>query len=312
MKGDQELLERYVARGKAAGKSRSWERNTRRFLGAFFAWMEANTRLDFIAVTQADVLDYLATQSHLALATREAQLGVLRGFFRFLVLEEEALSNPAQAVSLKKGPRGGRRAPARGEVQKLLSFPAAKPHELRDHAILEVLYSTGLRRQELCGLDVGDADLSGGTVLVRKGKGGKGRYVPLGRKASKTLGLYLRRGRPALNPHTAALFVSQAGRRLSAEAVYWILKEQCRKARLERPLSPHLLRHAFATHLLENGASLRHVQAMLGHSSVRSTQRYTHVSSPRLKEALDKADIRASLEARSFEDLSPGLGRFCL
>jgi site-specific recombinase XerD len=115
-----------------------------------------------------------------------------------------------------------------------------------------------------------------------------------------------------LNPHTAALFVSQAGRRLSGEAVYWIMKEQCRKARLKGPLSPHLLRHAFATHLLENGASLRHVQAMLGHSSVRSTQRYTHVSSPRLKEALDQADIRASLEVRSSDQASPGLGRFCL
>lgn len=309
MKESQEPLESYVRRGKAAGKGRSWERNTRRFLGSFLAWMQANQK-DLSTARESDVLDYLETQAQLSFATREAQLGVLRGFFRFLVREEMALSNPAQAVNLKKGEKGSRRAPSREQVKKLLSFPATRPHELRDSAILEVLYSTGLRRQELCGLELADADLSGGSVLVRKGKGGKGRYVPLGKTAGKILAEYLKRGRPVLDPHTTALFVSQAGRRLSGEAIYWIMKEQCKRARLEKPLSPHLLRHAFATHLLENGASLRHVQAMLGHSSVRSTQRYTHVSSSRLKEVLDNADIRASLESRSREDLSPGLGRF--
>ena len=145
---------------------------------------------------------------------------------------------------------------------------------------------------------------------MKRGKGGKGRYVPLGKTASRTLSEYLKRGRPVLNAPSAALFVSQKGRRLSGEAIYWIMKEQCRKARLERPLSPHLLRHAFATHLLENGASLRHVQAMLGHSAIRSTQRYTHVCASALQQVLDHADIRASLESRSSEDLSPGLGRF--
>ena len=310
MREARELLEIYVARGKAAGKSRSWVRNTRRFLGSFLAWMRANDKEELSAATESDVLNYLETQSHFSFATREAQLGVLRGFFRFLAREEVALSNPAQAVSLKKGQRGSRRAPSRETVRKLLSFPAAKPHELRDSAILEVLYSTGLRRQELCGLDLSDADLSGGSVLVQRGKGGKGRYVPLGKRASTTLSEYLKRGRPVMSPATRALFVSQQGRRLSGEAIYWIMKEQCKKARLEKPLSPHLLRHAFATHLLENGASLRHVQAMLGHSEVRSTQRYTHVSSSRLLEALDRADIRASLESRSSEGLVPGLGRF--
>jgi len=310
MKETRELHESYVRRGKAAGKGRSWERNTRRFLGSFCAWMKTQGHVELAAITESHVLTYLESQSHLSFATREAQLGVLRGFFRFLVREEVALSNPAQGVNLKKGQRGNRRAPSRESVKKLLSFPAAKPHELRDNAILEVLYSTGLRRQELCGLDLTDADLSGGSVLVKRGKGGKARYVPLGKKASKTLSEYLKRGRPVMDPNTAALFVSQQGRRLSGEAIYWIMKEQCKRARLEKPLSPHLLRHAFATHLLENGASLRHVQAMLGHSSVRSTQRYTHVSSSRLLEALDRADIRASLESRSREDLSPGLGRF--
>ena len=309
MKDERELLESYVRRGKAAGKGRSWERNTRRFLGSFLAWMQANEK-DLSAARESDILEYLETQAQLSFATREAQLGVLRGFFRFLVREEIAYSNPAQTVNLKKGTKGSRRAPSRDQVKKLLSFPASKPHELRDSAILEVLYSTGLRRQELCGLDVSDADLSGGSVLVKRGKGGKGRYVPLGKVARKALAAYLRQGRPVLNPHTAALFVSQAGRRLSGEAIYWIMKEQCKRARLEKPLSPHLLRHAFATHLLENGASLRHVQAMLGHSSVRSTQRYTHVCSHRLKAVLDNADIRASLESRSREDISPGLGRF--
>lgn len=298
----------YLERGRVTGKSPSWSRGTRRVLGGFLA----RAPRDLCALTEEDVLGDLALLSHLSPATKEARLGVLRGFFRFLAREGEILFNPAQTVRLGKHARGRRRAPSMEHVEKLLSSSATGPRALRDQAVLEVLYSSGLRRQELCGLDLGDADLAGGTFRVRNGKGGKERIVPAGARALVALRRYLEKGRPSFKPRTPALFVNKAGGRLSAESVHWIVRERSRVAGLETLLSPHLLRHAFATHLLENGASIRHVQAMLGHAEIGSTQVYTHVSAQRLRDELDRAGIRESLEREPAEDPSPGLGRFSL
>lgn len=312
MKDDQESLETYIARGKAAGRSRSWAGNTRRFLGYFFAWMEESGKEDLSAATESDILSYLETQSHLSFATREAQLGVLRGFFRFLVKEQETLSNPAQAVSLKKAERGSRRAPPREDVKRLLAFERPGPLALRDQAIVELLYSSGIRRAELCSLDLSDVNLSASSVMVRRGKGGKDRFVPVGKAAARALLDYLRSGRPALNPKSPAFFLNCYGLRLGSGYASVLVKKRSVASRTESPITPHLLRHAFATHLIENGADIRSVQAMLGHSDISSTHRYTHVSPHRLKEVMDNADIRASLESRSLEGIPPGLGRFCL
>jgi site-specific recombinase XerD len=269
--------------------------------------------------TEKRILAYLVAESKrktrskdrrpLARATLSVELRVLRGFFRFLVKNKAVLYNPAREVSLGKHARRTRHAPSREEVKRLLAVGGASPADLRDLAAVEVLYSTGLRSQEFCSLDLGDVDLAGETVTVRKGKGGKGRMVPIGRAAILALCGYLEHGRPKLGPAAPALFVNRSGRRLKPYDVGNLVKVRSRKAGLEPRLSPHLLRHAFATHLLENGASIRHVQAMLGHAQIRSTQEYTHVNAGHLKETLERLDVRASLESEPGGEPGSGLDR---
>ena len=310
----------YAAHGLAAGRGPSWARNTRRFLGRFLLWLKTRGHEELNTATEGRLLDYLAAESKrtsghrdrhtLAPATLGAELGVLRGFFKFLVKQKAILYNPAQGVSLGKHARGARRVPGREEVNRLLAAGGSRRFGLRDRAIAEVLYSTGIRSQELCNLDLQDADLAGGVVAVRKGKGGKDRLVPIGKTALRALGEYLRCGRPGLRPSTPALFVNRSGRRLNTFDVRNLVKSRSLQAGLENPMSPHLLRHAFATHLLENGASIRHVQAMLGHASIDSTQIYTHVDRRRLSETVDRLDVRASLERGLEKEPVPGLGRF--
>lgn len=310
----------YIEQGLAAGKSQTWAERASCYLARFLAWLKDQGCKDMSGVTEATLLAYLLAEAKrkgrrpgrqtIASSTLHAQLWSLRGFFMFLVKNNAVLYDPALEVTLGKCVRGTRRAPSREEVTRLLAIEGESPLDLRDKAILEVLYSTGIRSEELCGLVLGDVDLAGGVVTVRKGKGGKGRLVPVGERAVKAVREYLRRARPALKPSTPNLFVTQTGHRLQNADLRCILKKRNRMAGLESPITPHHLRHAFATHLLESGASLRHVQAMLGHDSAASTQIYTHVRTLRLKETLDRLDIRASLELRPEEEPAPGLGRF--
>lgn len=320
MRTPEGLARAYLEQGLAAGKSRTWAEQARCRLGHFLAWLDAQGCKDLSEATETTLLAYLLAESKrkgrrpggqpLASSTLHAQLWTLRGFFRFLVKNDAVLYNPALEASLGKCVKGYRRAPSREEVLRLLAVEGKSPLDLRDRAILEVLYSTGLRSEELCALVPGDVDLSSGVLTVRKGKGGKGRLVPIGESAVKAVREYLRRGRLALKPSTPALFVTQHGRRLQNVDLRCIFRKRNLRAGLESPITPHHLRHAFATHLLEAGASLRYVQAMLGHDSAASTQIYTHVRALRLKETLERCDIRAALEVPSPEELPPGLGRF--
>ena len=220
----------------------------------------------------------------------------LRGFFAFLVKEGELLYNPASEPAKAMRRRFERRIPSRDEVLRLLNAPGHSAFGLRDRAILEMFYSTGLRCAELCSLDLADVDRSGGVVWVRRGKGGKDRVVPVGRHALAALRLYLEKARPRLKPRCRALFVGERGLRLSTGDTGVVVKRARRRACIETPISPHVLRHAFATHLLENGAGIRHVQAMLGHESIRTTQEYTHVYFARMREELERFDTRKALE----------------
>ena len=320
MRTPEGLTRAYAEHGLAAGKSRTWAQQVRCRLARFLAWLGKQGCEDLSEATEATLLAYLLAESKrkgrrpggqpLASSTLHAHLWTLRGFFRFLVKQSEILYDPAREVSLGKCVRGKRRAPSREEVLKLLKAEGQTPLDVRDRAILEVLYSTGIRSEELCALEPADVDLSSGVLTVRKGKGGKGRLVPVGERAVKALLEYLRRGRPALKPSASALFVTWTGRRLANVDLRCILTKRYRLARLERPITPHHLRHAFATHMLESGAGIRHVQAMLGHESAASTQIYTHVHSLRLKETLDRLDVRASLERPPEEEQTPVLGRF--
>jgi integrase/recombinase XerC/integrase/recombinase XerD len=228
-------------------------------------------------------------------STVARKLAAVRAFYRHLVERGEVEANPAQLVSSPRKDAYLPRVLKPGEVGELLEqIPASAPLELRDRAMFELAYSAGLRAEELVNLDVDSLDPDGEELRV-EGKGGRVRVIPAGEPAWAALEAYLARGRPKLcaEPAERALLVSRTGRRLSTSDVRRRLRAATRRAALQAGVSPHTLRHSFATHLLEGGADLRAIQELLGHSSISTTQTYTRVESARLKRAYSLAHPRA-------------------
>jgi integrase/recombinase XerC len=221
------------------------------------------------------------------------KLAALRSFLRFLVRRGMLARNPARAV---RGPR----LPAKlvsflpvDDAFAMMEAPAASRAALRDRAIVELLYASGLRVSELAALDVEDVDRDRGALRVL-GKGGKERMVPFGATARRALEAVLAGSHPGTGP----LFLNQRGGRLTVRAIHAIVRARARDAGLTRRVSPHTLRHTFATHLLEGGADLRMIQELLGHSRLTTTQRYTHVDADRLMKIYDRAHPRANAASR--------------
>ena len=228
-------------------------------------------------------------------STVARKLAAIRAFFRVLREHGRVAHNPAELLPAPKRPQKLPRALKPDEVSMLLDrIPAARPLEMRDRAMFELAYACGLRAEELVNLDVGSLDFDAEEVRV-EGKGAKTRFVPVGESALSALGRYLERARPALSAGDAeyALFLSKSGKRLSASDVRRRLRVWERQASIQGGLSPHALRHSFATHLLEGGADLRAIQELLGHSSVSTTQTYTRVDSARLRVAYSRSHPRA-------------------
>ncbi len=225
-----------------------------------------------------------------AKSTVARKLAAIRSFYRHLVERGELDNNPADLVPSPKKENYLPQVLKSGEVADLLErIPASTPLDLRDRAMFELAYAAGLRAEELTLLDVTSADPDGEQVRV-EGKGGRTRFVPVGEHAWRALDRYLSRGRPALDAGDSdALFLSKSGKRLSTSDIRRRLKIQARQA----GISPHTLRHSFATHLLEGGADLRTIQELLGHASISTTQTYTRVESKRLRTAYARAHPRA-------------------
>ncbi len=223
------------------------------------------------------------------------KLAAVRSFYDYLFRRGEVTQNPAE---LLPNPRSDSRLPhvlSPEEMRTLLErIPTGSALDARDRAMLEIAYSGGLRCSEMVGLDVRSIDFEGETVRVR-GKGGKERIVPLGEPAQQAVATYLERWRPGLvsDPDEQALLLSKSGRRLSPSDVTRRLDRWVREAAIGGRVSPHALRHSFATHLLEGGADLRAIQELLGHASVSTTQIYTRVDSARLRRAYGQAHPRA-------------------
>jgi integrase/recombinase XerD len=259
-------------------------------------WSEAEGLISPAAVSDHHLRAFLLESAgDLAPASRARLLSTLRSFFRFLVAEDLATVDPSSTLI---APRKGKKLPAVltvKQVERLLgAVVGAQPADLRDRAILEVLYGCGCRVSELCGLDVTDLDHSEATLLLR-GKGRKQRLVPVGEPALEAMGLYLRAGRPELvgQVPTAALILNQRGGRLSRISVWNLIKRAGAAAGLPERMSPHTLRHTYATHLLEGGADLRVVQELLGHADIGTTEIYTHIDRAWLTEAWLGAHPRA-------------------
>ena len=273
-------------------------------LGQFARWASAAT-LTPERIDARTLRRYAASlsQSGAAATTVARKLASLRAFFRTLVEHQRMEHNPADLLSAPK--RGSRlpRTLKSSEVAALLDrIPASTPLELRDRALFELAYASGLRAEEIVNLDMGSVDFDDEHVRV-EGKGAKTRLVPVGEHAVRALEVYAARGRPALNltapAHAGgageepALFLSKSGRRLSTSDVRRRLRSWTRQASLQAGVSPHWLRHSFATHLLEGGADLRAIQEMLGHASLSTTQVYTQVESVRLRSAYARSHPRA-------------------
>ena len=228
-------------------------------------------------------------------ATTARKLAALRQLYRVLHEHGEVPANPADLVPAPKRPSKLPRVLAPAQISALLDrIPATTPLELRDRALFELAYACGLRAEELVDLDVASISFEDEEVRV-EGKGRKTRLVPAGEEALRAVARWLERGRPALQSGDGgqALFLSKSGRRLSTSDVRRRLQTWARQAAIQGGISPHALRHSFATHLLDGGADLRAIQELLGHSSVSTTQIYTRVESARLKSAYTRAHPRA-------------------
>jgi integrase/recombinase XerD len=225
----------------------------------------------------------------------------LRGLYRFLVREGRVDNDPTAGLGVPKLPRSLPKAIPLEDVERLIDLPDTSPLGRRDKALIEVLYGTGLRISELAALDVDDIDVEEGTLLVRAGKGNKSRVIPVGRAARKAVADYLtvtrselvKKGVKRSAQDRSALFLNARGGRLSRQGCWKILKGYARTGGLEDKVSPHTLRHSFATHMLDAGADIRAVQELLGHASLATTQVYTLVSDQRLREVYLTSHPRA-------------------
>jgi len=248
-------------------------------------------------VRHRDVRRYAAglSSAGAAAATVARKLASIRGLYGFLVRTERAGQNPAELVSSPKRSEKLPHVLSSEQMRSLLEgIPARTPLELRDRAMLELAYSCGLRCEEIVNLDAGSVDFESEQVRVL-GKGGKERILPVGEPAQRALRRYLDRGRHALSadPREQALFLSKSGRRLSNSDITRRLGLWTREAALAAGVSPHALRHSFATHLLEGGADLRTIQELLGHASISTTQVYTRVDAARLRDSYAASHPRA-------------------
>ncbi len=265
-------------------------------LAAFTAWAQA-LRLSPGDLRHRDVRRYAASLSAegKASTTVARHLASIRGFYDFLVRTEQVGGNPAELVSSPKRPQKLPQVLSGEQMRQLLQgIPAQTPLELRDRAMFELAYSCGLRCEEIVNLDIDSFDFEDDQLRVL-GKGSKTRLLPVGEPARKAVERYLQRGRRPLadDPRERALFLSKSGRRLSNSDVTRRLRIWVANVSSIGGVSPHSLRHSFATHLLEGGADLRTIQELLGHSSISTTQVYTRVDAARLRDTYSNSHPRA-------------------
>jgi integrase/recombinase XerD len=289
-----------VERGAAANTLTSYRRDLERYQ----QFLHGKGINDPAAVAESDVTEFLASlregapdRPPLSASSAARTLVAVRGFHRFLALEGETPTDPAGGVAPPKAPKRLPKAISIDDVEKLLSAASLGDTgaALRDRALLEVLYGAGARISEAVDLDVDDVDLEQGSVRLF-GKGSKERVVPLGSYARDAVTAYTVRARPSMalkGKGTPALFLNQRGGRLTRQSAWAVIRAAAERAGLGAKVSPHTLRHSFATHLLDGGADVRVVQELLGHASVTTTQIYTMVTVQRLREIFAEAHPRA-------------------
>lgn len=282
-----------VERGLAQNTLESYGRDLRQFQSYLHT-----SQIDIVKDSSRNtILSYLNSLQNKgrAVSTISRNLAAIKSFYQYLVRERYLEKDPAANLESPKLEKKLPKILSIAEVEELLRQPNTfTPTGLRDKAMLELLYATGIRVSELISLNISDINLDMGYIKCY-GKGAKERIVPLGSIAAKCVQDYVNKGRPKLvrTYDEPALFVNHHGNRLTRQGFWKIIKRYAREANIMKEITPHTLRHSFATHLLENGADLRSVQEMLGHADISTTQIYTHVTKNRLKEVYDKTHPRA-------------------
>ncbi|MCX7927995.1 MAG: site-specific tyrosine recombinase XerD [Candidatus Omnitrophica bacterium] len=273
-----------VERGLAKNTILAYERD----LKVYADFLKNNRTSSFDSVEKKDVINFMISQKDTGLSANSIarRLAAVRMFHRFLVRERLNKDDPTALIDSPKLWKKVPQTLSVNEVETLLAQPNVrdKRQGMRDRAILETLYATGMRVSELVNLKIDSINLTAGFVRC-VGKGNKERVIPLGSKAISSIKRYLEYSRPILlkKKDSEFLFVNRSGKRLSRQSVWKIIKYYSRCAHIKKPIRPHILRHSFATHLLERGADLRSVQEMLGHANISTTQIYTHINKERLK-----------------------------
>ncbi|HGE72873.1 TPA: site-specific tyrosine recombinase XerD [Candidatus Poribacteria bacterium] len=262
-----------------------------RDLEDFAEFVEKNfENMNILEIDHHHIVKYLAylSEKGLSSSTLDRRMDSLRTFYKFMVIERYIKSSPAEIIEHIRSWNKLPTVLSIAEIQTLLNKPdTSKPLGLRDKAILELMYASGLRVSEVVELIISDINADIGYIRCL-GKGNKERVVPVGSKALEAIRDYLKSGRPLLNPKGEWLFVNYKGDKLTRDGIRRIIQSIAKEAGINKKISPHTLRHCFATHLLERGADLRSLQEMLGHASISTTQLYTHVNSERLKEVHSK------------------------
>jgi len=283
-----------VERGLAHNTLESYERD----LTQFFDHLKQLGIVSMEETSKTQITSYLAglKKAGKAAATISRNLVSIRNFYQFLVRERMLDKDPSANMEAPKLEKRLPKVMSMEEVEKLLESPQTDtPNGIRDKAMLETLYATGIRVSELISLNTGDIHLGLG-FLRCLGKGSKERIIPLGRIAAQSLDRYILNARPKLLKKARteeALFVGHLGTRMTRQGFWKIIKKYATQAVIQKEITPHTLRHSFATHLLENGADLRSVQEMLGHADISTTQIYTHVTKRRMKEVYNQTHPRA-------------------
>jgi len=297
----QEFLDHLVAeKGSSENTVAAYRNDLQQFHAFLIQPDQLGSEADWSAVTRDELITYILylKERQYASATVARKVAALKSFFHFLLRTGAISEDPSEDLDSPKVKKQLPQTLSAEEVDRLLALPSESgrtPKALRDTALLEMLYATGMRVSEIAHLTVDDVDLEGGTVRC-VGKGNKERMMPLYPKAVEAVRDYLENGRSAMlgdNTEERTLFLNPRGEQLTRQGLWLIIKGYARDLDLDDRVTPHTLRHSFATHMLNGGAGLREVQRLLGHANISTTQIYTHVSRDRLRQVYDEAHPRA-------------------
>lgn len=293
---DKQLLSDFLAQLTIEKRASQYTvKSYKRDLNCLSTYCESKSISLWTDLKQTDIRSYMASRHRQGLSSTSLQreLSAIRSFFNFLLKNQLTDNNPGQYI---KAPKKTRKLPKTLDVDQIKSLLEAGTNstiEIRDLAMFELFYSSGIRLSELAQLNLTDIDLTDKSLMVRSGKGGKSRMLPIGSKAVAAINTWLEHRIKSITSTETALFISTRGTRLGQRSIELRLKQWCKKKGIAEHIHPHMLRHSFATHLLESSQDLRAVQELLGHSNISTTQIYTHLDFQHLADVYDSAHPRA-------------------